>query len=275
MEQFNPDMRLVAIDQGDLVVSFDSASAIDHGRAPKALRITRDFAQLSVAVAGFADSEHASLGDKKEFRGVVTLLVTQRDGAIVEHVLAEPVLWVTAESRNRKGGTFNFPAPEQVLLSVRQGMADALSRALAGYYAKESHMDTVTRAPAPVMIGAGGMVGGTVSEVRAAPQMAYSQQGTEPLYRGTVVAANDAADKKRLRTRLIIAAVATPLLVWGALAATVGTAGNQDPIKNAVAEAMHQDPRSVQAQVDLTKETLKQMGLDPGKAGDTGCLAPE
>ena len=36
---------------------------------------------------------------------------------------------------------------------------------------------------------------------------------------------------------------------------------------------MKEDPASVAAQVELTKQTLKQMGLDPGKSGDTGCLA--
>ena len=71
------------------------------------------------------------------------------------------------------------------------------------------------------------------------------------------------------------AALITPLLVYGLLAAT-GTLGKRaDPIQEAVAQAMTQDPRSLQAQVDLTKETLKQMGLDPGKAGDTGCFAPQ
>lgn len=272
MEQFNPDMRLVAVDEHDLIVSFDSASAIDHGRAARALRIARDFAEISVTVDGFAETEHAVAGDQKQYRGVVKLVIRDKSGAVSEHVLAEPVLWVAAVSRNRKAGTFNFPASEQVLLEVRQGMANALSQALAGYYAKESHMDTVTRSPAPVMVAGAAVTGGAVSDVRAAPQPAYA--ASEHAFRAPGVAANDAAAKKRLRTRLIIAAVATPLLVWGALAATVGTAGN-DPIKNAVAEAMQEDPRSVQAQVDLTKETLKQMGLDPGKASDTGCLAPQ
>ena len=36
---------------------------------------------------------------------------------------------------------------------------------------------------------------------------------------------------------------------------------------------MKEDKASVAAQVELTKETLKQMGLDPGKSGDVGCLA--
>ncbi len=272
MEQFNPDMRLVAVDERDLIVSFDSASAIDHGRAARALRIARDFAEISVAVDGFADTEHAVVGESKEYRGVVKLVIKDKAGIATEHVLAEPVLWVGAVSRNRKAGTYNFPSSEQVLLAVRQGMADALSHALAGYYAKESHMDTVTRSPAPLMVAGAAPSGAAVGEMRPAPA-AYA--AGEPVYRGAAGAANDAADRKRVRTRLLIAAVATPLLVWGTLAATgAGTSGN-DQIKNAVADAMQQDPRSVQAQVDLTKETLKQMGLDPGKAADTGCLTPQ
>lgn len=273
MEQFNPDMRLMAVDEHDVIVSFDSASANDHARGAKAIRIARDFAEISVAVDGFTDTELSSLGDKKEFRGAVKLIVKDRAGAASEYVLAEPVLWVGAVARNRKAATYSFPAAEQVVLSVRQGMADALSYALAEYYSKEAHMDTLSRSPAPVMLAGAAAVQGAVSEVRAAPQLALAKQHGEINYRKPIGAAND-ADKKKLRNRLLAAAVITPLVVWGALAATVGTANN-DPIKNAVAQAMTEDPRSVQAQVDLTKETLKQMGLDPGKAADTGCLAPQ
>ncbi|WP_323025713.1 hypothetical protein [Castellaniella sp.] len=51
--------------------------------------------------------------------------------------------------------------------------------------------------------------------------------------------------------------------------------GKMDPIQAAVSQNMTQDPASIMAQVELTKETLRQMGLDPGRGGDLGCLAPQ
>ena len=45
------------------------------------------------------------------------------------------------------------------------------------------------------------------------------------------------------------------------------------PIDTAVYNAMQQDPASVESQVELTKKTLKEMGLDVNNTGsDLGCL---
>lgn len=41
------------------------------------------------------------------------------------------------------------------------------------------------------------------------------------------------------------------------------------------ASLLQADPAAVEAQVALTRETLKQMGIDPGKPSDLGCLAPK
>ncbi|MFM2343909.1 MAG: hypothetical protein RLZZ210_517 [Pseudomonadota bacterium] len=57
-------------------------------------------------------------------------------------------------------------------------------------------------------------------------------------------------------------------LIWG-----ISKASTKDPIQQAMLDAMKSNPQAAQAQVDLTKETLKQMGLDTGKTGDVGCLA--
>lgn len=38
--------------------------------------------------------------------------------------------------------------------------------------------------------------------------------------------------------------------------------------------AKYQDPKQFQEQVELTRRTLQEMGLDPGQSIDTGCLAP-
>ena len=47
----------------------------------------------------------------------------------------------------------------------------------------------------------------------------------------------------------------------------------KSPIDTAVYNAMQQDPASVESQVELTKKTLKEMGLDVNNSGsDLGCL---
>ncbi len=70
---------------------------------------------------------------------------------------------------------------------------------------------------------------------------------------------------------LVASAAVIPILiislVWGIAKST-----NKDPIRQAMLDSQNSQ-QAAQAQVDLTRETLKQMGLDPGKNGDVGCLA--
>lgn len=265
MEQFNPALSIVAVDENDAVVTFDFASASDSERAPKALRIPRKFNELSIAVTAFESL--GELGDRKEYRGSIKLTVKPLEGDAIEHVLAEPRLWIDAESRNRKKGAhpFNFHSTDAVTRAVRVGVANALSRALGAFYAKEAHIDTLARSPAQPVTAAA-----PVADVRPASGIVGAIQS----FAAPATAANDdPAEKKRFRKKVIFAAIATPLVVFALLTAG-GALKKNDPIQDAVAKAMTQNPSSTQAQVELTKETLKQMGLDPGKSGDIGCLAP-
>lgn len=265
MEQFNPALSIVAVDENDAVVTFDFASASDSERAPKALRIPRKFNELSIAVTAFESL--GELGDRKEYRGSIKLTVKPLEGDAIEHVLAEPRLWIDAESRNRKKGAhpFNFYSTDAVTRAVRVGVANALSRALGAFYAKEAHIDTLARSPAQPVAAAA-----PVADVRPTSGIVGAIQS----FAAPATAANDdPAEKKRFRKKVIFAAIATPLVVFALLTAG-GALKKNDPIQDAVAKAMTQNPSSTQAQVELTKETLKQMGLDPGKSGDIGCLAP-
>lgn len=267
MEQFNPALSIVAVDENDAVVTFDFASANDSERAPKALRIPRKFNELSIAVTAFESL--GELGDRKEYRGSIKLTVKPLEGEAVEHVLAEPRLWIDAESRNRKKGAhpFNFYSPEAVTRAVRVGVANALSRALGAFYAKEAHIDTLARSPAQPVAAAAPVA---LADARPATGIIGAIQS----FAAPATAANDdPAEKKRFRKKVIFAAIATPVVVFALLTAG-GALKKNDPIQDAVAKAMTQNPSSTQAQVELTKETLKQMGLDPGKSGDIGCLAP-
>lgn len=50
---------------------------------------------------------------------------------------------------------------------------------------------------------------------------------------------------------------------------------SSDAIRLPVSPGMAEDPASIRAQVELTEQTLRQMGIDPGRPGDLGCLAPQ
>jgi len=266
MEQFNPALSIVAVDENDAVVLFDFASTNDSERAPKALRIPRKFNELSLAVSPF--EALSELGSRKEYRGKVSLELTSLAGERVVHVLAEPRLWIDAESRNRKRGApspFNFYSADEVTRAVRTSLASALARALSAFLGKEGQIDTLGRSPmqaisAPVAVPNQGRF--------AAAIQSFATAELQP-------ASNDElVEKKRFRKKVIFWAIGTPLVVFGLLTAG-GALKPNDPIHDAVANAMAQNPSSTQAQVDLTKETLRQMGLDPGKTGDIGCLAPQ
>jgi hypothetical protein len=272
MEQFNPDIRIVAVDNGHVVVTFDSAAAYDEERSTRAVRIARDFVGMRVALEGFSDATSGEVGNRKKFRGTIKLVVSKADAAEEQFVLAESMLSIAPESKNRKGASlYNFPSGEQVLHAVRQGVAGALSRALAAFYANEGYLDALARS---------GQIALDVRAVAPAgvPVLPQRNLSMAPVF-GAPVAANDPAsedkDKKRFRMKLVAAAIITPLLVYGLLKAGGSMVRSADPIQEAVAKAMVSDPRAVQSQVELTKETLKQMNLDPGKAGDIGCLAAQ
>ena len=69
-----------------------------------------------------------------------------------------------------------------------------------------------------------------------------------------------------------IAAVAVPFfLVAGGF---LYLNNNKDPLVIDSGQVQMTDPQFTE-QVELTKATLKAMGLDPGASGDVGCLAPQ
>ena len=52
-------------------------------------------------------------------------------------------------------------------------------------------------------------------------------------------------------------------------------AAPSDPVQVAVNKALANDPRARDEQIEITRQTLREMGLDPGKNGDLGCLAAQ
>lgn len=277
MEQFTPDIHIVAIDTNDVVVTFDTAAAHDHMRGLKVVRFPRTFTEMSFTLEGFQDVVDSTVDDKKAFHGTIFLNVKFADGDAT-YILGTPHFSINAESKstNRKGPViYTFPSADALALTIRHGLSTALGRAIALYYAKEVHIDTMARMPARSATGY--VAGNNVPSVPTPVTATAPNFDVHAFYGNAVPAINndEFLDKKRFRKRLVVAAVATPIVIYLMLWIGGSIFKKTDPIQDAVAKAMTHDQRSVQSQVELTKETLKQMGLDPGKSGDVGCLAPQ
>jgi hypothetical protein len=257
MQLFNPQIHIAAVDDHDTVVTFDSAAIFDSERSVRALRIERRFRDLSVAIEGFDEVSTREGDEAVEYRGTVRLRVKSADSQDQDLVLAQlqlrPVAirsWVGARA---------YPTAEQVAHHVRQGIATAFGRALKAYYEKEEQLDTLAR---------------TANEPAAdalpgPPELARSS-GIRSRARGRALPSS-LSDQRRSRARMIAAVVGAPVLLIACL--MIISPRKHDPIADAVARSMIQNPASVQEQVDLTTRTLKQMGLDPGRSNDVGCLA--
>lgn len=131
--------------------------------------------------------------------------------------------------------------------AIHQGIADAFAHALLLYLGHKS------------------------------PSAAPSAEAATPMHRSGSQTTHSRPILKSVAKSAVFAIVAIVVVgVMGSLLTSVPFMGSNaaDPIQTAVAQNMVQDPASITAQVELTKETLRQMGLDPGAAGDLGCLAP-
>jgi len=77
----------------------------------------------------------------------------------------------------------------------------------------------------------------------------------------------------------LIAACLVPLIFvlffWWLGGSGSAPSASSQAYDEAFQKAMATNPEVIESQVQMTKETLKGMGLDAGAAGDLGCLAPE
>lgn len=250
MLTFTPDLRIFA--NGDLlVVHFDTRSQLDTQRASRCVQISKNFKQLSFAIEGFdAQSITDDLGKGyRSIAGKILLTVTtdvsneeQRfDLACCNFVLP-------AIGGKPKRGVFQFFTAEQFEYVVRQGVSASLSAALSEYCnsCRSQGLSIVS-----------------------------SQLHSPPTVSGVNVTSSAANDDSAFKKKLVMSVIAAPILTL--LVAWGGSSffNKSSPIEEAVARQMVQDPESIAAQVELTKQTLKQMGLDPGQSGDIGCLAPQ
>ncbi|EKT4562348.1 hypothetical protein QEM42_003547 [Pseudomonas putida] len=252
--EFDPGIRIFGSGEHLLVV-FDSQSPHDVLRAPRTVRIPKGFQQLSLLVAGFDTAEDD--GHQRLLKGSVSLAIEDATGALSNHELAALQLVFHAEA-DRKGALTHID-PALVAYTVRQALAQCLNEALNDYFQRDE-AQRVGGQLQPAAFNASLPV--------AAPQPSHKALREQ--------AADDAARQARSRRRkTALAWVVPPLVVVAVMATMSHLASSPSPIENAVAQQMANDPESIKAQVELTKQTLQSMGLDPGQGGDLGCLAPQ
>lgn len=254
MDNFSPELRIFGLDAVTVVV-FDTLSALDKARAARTVYLPKNIKQFAFRLEGFNAESKVDLGDRRTITGKIILVGTD-DAGETNYELAAPVFLLAAIGKANKDGTFNFATVDEVEYNVRQGVSDALIGAMGDYFAAASApAASVAQAPYPVMTPIG-------AQSQGAAVVSTRVRG--------VAAAND--EKKSYRRKMAFAIIGAPLLIWFVAWGGSHLLRPANPIEDAVAKAMRQDPSSVQAQVELTKQTLQQMGLDPGQSGDIGCL---
>lgn len=255
IDNFTPELRIFG--RGDrLVVAFDSLSGMDEKRAARSIQIPATFKQLSFALEGFDKDSATDVGNRRKVMGKINLVTTDASGETTTHELAVCQFVLPAVGKP-KNGVFQFAPVEQVEYAVRQGVSDALIDALTDFYAVRASGDAVAGQQVIMATARGGM--------SANPAVAEAPK------RHAVVSDSP----KAFRRKMALAIVGAPLLIWFLAWGASKVFAPSSPIEDAVARAMAQDPASVASQVELTKQTLRQMGLDPGQSGDIGCLAQQ
>lgn len=251
LPDFAPELRVVARGTASerLVIVFDTATDLDLKRSPRIVMIdTEGVTSIATSVDEIAADERSLY---QHVSGKINLL-TQKDGV-------EPVKYLLAEfelqlESGGKDGKLSFPSKDEIEQIIRQGVADAFTDASLEMVREPlpadeyRGQDTYERQP---------------WMPRTAP--AYATAGPALSMRASAVA------KPRLNKKMIAFIGILAVLF---LAATIKImAAPADPVQAAVNKALANDPRARDEQIEITRQTLREMGLDPGKNGDLGCLA--
>lgn len=235
MRKFAPFVQITRTDDDRIAVMFDSACDADATRTPRVVFIRRDMESLSWQVL-----EEGGEGGK--------VLRVDLSTGVGEDAIRYFLGTISGDF------TVN---------SVRQAFSDAFQSALAAYLQNSQRLGAVA-----------GMSSDTSPRDEAYAYGYAHVPPPQPIAKP--------AGRTFLKSVGAVAAIGVlgfagvyGFSSWIASTPYALSAGRMDPIQAAVAQNMAQDPASITAQVELTKETLRQMGLDPGRAGDLGCLAPQ
>jgi hypothetical protein len=259
LDCFAPELRIVKVDDQQIVVTFDSQCQLDKTRAALATWMPRPD-NLGFKLTGFeqANVYHDQLLGHQTIRGDINLVSGSETYKLADVTL---VLGTTGKSKAKATGSkvvYEFQRVEDIASLVRQGVSDALTAALNEY------LDSLS----PGASTAGTQIQPSIAPVAngaKSPQWLSSYRDRSTAARGTSKSVNG--------RKIALAVVAVPLVLMLVLVGGARILKPSNPIEDAVAKAMRQDPASVNSQIELTKQTLAQMGLDPGQGSDIGCLA--
>lgn len=263
LPEFTPELRVVARGVGSnrLMVMFDTATDADHKRAPRLVTInTEGIDSLTPSVENIAVAD--TIADRQYVSGQIYLVAnmaantTDADGS--KYLLSDFKLKLSAAGRADKNGQFAFPSLFDVEQLVRQGVADAFTE--AGLDLAATQVPQVTPEPAYTAVQA------PMAPAWGGQPLAYAGMPQQRQHAG----ATSSFSRKRMLMLMVGIPLALLLTVWAFFKIITPA----DPVQAAVANALRNDPQARDEQIEITRQTLKEMGLDPGKSGDLGCLAP-
>jgi len=250
--------------EGHLHIVFDSQSASDVNRSTRVVRIPNSFKQLSIATYGFTDSEDG--GRFQTILGKVLVNAKSQNDENTEYELADIKLTLVADVD--RGGSVLKVDPSEISYTIRQACSAALSEALFEHYQRY----IAAKAFPEATLHHGG--GSQQRQFKEGPiTRASGVHGAGPSSRPQQSQGAEAPGFWRRHGLKVACAIPPTILVVLLLGAYIKPPSS--PVDSAVARQMANDPESIKAQVDLTKQTLQSMGLDPGQGGDLGCLAPQ
>lgn len=260
---FAPDLHVYEA-EGHLHIVFDSQSASDVNRSTRVVRIRNSFKQLSIATNGFTDSEDG--GRFQVVLGKVLVNAMNCNGEAIEYELADIKLTLVADV-DRGGNVLNVD-PSEVAYTIRQACSAALSEALFEHYQRYIAAKAF---PEAALYDGGGSQQRQLKVGRMT--RASGVHGAGPSSRAQQSQGAEAPGFWRRHGLKVACAIPPTILVVLLLGAYIKPPSSL--VDGAVARQMANDPESIKAQVELTKQTLQSMGLDPGQGGDLGCLAPQ
>lgn len=236
-------------------VGFDSNHQFDQARASIVFAMplpNLSTAQMRFEVIGFADADMQKVGNKQTVKGSIVWSSGLSTG---ENQVVIPLTFELVGVPTANGDCL-FMSGHDIKQIIQQGVSRALTVAWQEYFERQL-MTNVT----PVAAHAG------LSMSAQASGMTIRHQGyVQPTEAGEL----SAKARKNLLVAMIVGPVLAVIVIW----LTFGGQSQQTPYEDALAAALASNPAAVESSVNMTKQALMEMGLDPGGAGDLGCLAP-
>lgn len=256
---FAPEIRLASRgpDTNELLVIFDSAMSEDLKRSPRLVVIgVEHLSAMSITVE---PKETVNRVTHCTFEGSIFLVTSDAaEGAQKKYLLAEYAIQLDGQGRPDKNGTLLFPPDAAINQLIRHGLADAFSDAQHELLDTELQIAMAINSPAS---GAG------YALMADSPVVTH-----QPDRKSSTARAEDSSKSKPWGMKMWTIMALIGLLMVAAVVKIASS--SNDPVQKAVDRALANDPASVNQQIEITRRTLQEMGLDPDKGGDLGCLTP-